>query len=155
LAWARLSEATTAPVVGEMVREPSAFDTELTAPLPVPQAAPVDESLPVASAWTQVVALLPSEETTKSVVEPAPEMVRPVEEANCMLRRVMVEEPLMVRAVPVALRNVSGPVRVVEAEVSEVVVAARKSASAKCDVDEAKMPACAHSADEVAADITP
>ncbi len=64
-----------------MERDPSEFDTELTAPLPVPQAAPVEESLPEASAWTQVVALPPSEEMTKSVVEPEPEMVRPVVEA--------------------------------------------------------------------------
>ena len=33
-ALARLSEATTAPVVGEIVNVPSAFETDVTAPLP-------------------------------------------------------------------------------------------------------------------------
>jgi hypothetical protein len=77
LACAVLSEATTAPVVGEMVSEVSELATELTAPEPLPQAVPVEESLPEASAWTQVVPPpKPREETIKSVVEPRAEIVR-------------------------------------------------------------------------------
>jgi hypothetical protein len=40
-AWPRAMDATTEPLVGEIVNVPSLFATELTAPLPVPHAAPV------------------------------------------------------------------------------------------------------------------
>jgi len=43
----RLSEATTLPVVGEMVSVLSEFETELTAPDPEPHAAPVVLTAPV------------------------------------------------------------------------------------------------------------
>ena len=55
LPCAVLSDATTEPVVGLIVSVPSEFTTELTAPLPEPHAAPVVESRPDASAWTQLV----------------------------------------------------------------------------------------------------
>lgn len=46
-AWPRFKDATTAPVVGEMVNVESEFDTEVTAPDPVPQAALVGVTRPV------------------------------------------------------------------------------------------------------------
>jgi hypothetical protein len=49
----RLSEAMTLPVVGEMVRVPSTLATEVTDPEPVPQAEPIEKTLPVESTWRQ------------------------------------------------------------------------------------------------------
>ena len=46
LACAGFRDATTDPVVGEMVKLPSEFVTLLTAPDPVPQAAPVFDRAP-------------------------------------------------------------------------------------------------------------
>jgi hypothetical protein len=77
----RLSDATTAPVVGEMVRVPSEFETALTVPAPEPQAEPVIESLPVESACTQLVPVEPKFETTRSVVDAVPLTVNTVVDA--------------------------------------------------------------------------
>jgi hypothetical protein len=69
-ACARLSDATTAPLVGEIVSVPSELDTVATLlPPPLPHADPVEERVPFASACTQVVAPVPSDETTRLVVE--------------------------------------------------------------------------------------
>ena len=47
-----MRDATTAPVVGDMVSVPSEFETALTAPpLPDPHAEPVPERLPLVSTW--------------------------------------------------------------------------------------------------------
>lgn len=48
-AFPRFRDATTDPVVGEIVRLPSELLTELTAPLPVPQSAEVKYNRPVES----------------------------------------------------------------------------------------------------------
>lgn len=48
-------EATTAPVVGDIVNVPSEFATEFTAPLPEPQAAPVLLNIPAGLICTQYV----------------------------------------------------------------------------------------------------
>ena len=46
-AFARLSDTTTLPVVGEIMSVPSEFVTELTEPLPDPQGKPAPETTPV------------------------------------------------------------------------------------------------------------
>jgi hypothetical protein len=54
LEFPRLREARTTPVVGEMVRVPPPLsETEVTEPEPVPQALPMEKTLPVASTWRQ------------------------------------------------------------------------------------------------------
>jgi hypothetical protein len=52
-AWPKAREATTAPVVGEIVSVPSELETEFTAPDPLPQEAPVVLNCPVELIWTQ------------------------------------------------------------------------------------------------------
>ena len=52
-AWAKAIEATTDPVVGEIVNVPSELATELTAPEPLPQDPPVVLNAPVELIWRQ------------------------------------------------------------------------------------------------------
>ena len=59
----------------------SEFETEFTAPLPVPQALPVPERRPLLSTCTHCVDALASDETTRFVVDAVPETVRAVVDA--------------------------------------------------------------------------
>src|SRR5690348_15199174 len=68
LALLKLSDATTAPVVGLTLSVPSLLLTEVTAPEPLPHALPVEERRPAASACTQVLPEPPSDETMSAVV---------------------------------------------------------------------------------------
>jgi hypothetical protein len=67
-----LSEATTEPVVGEIVRVLSLLATLLTDPLPVPQAEPMADTTPAASTWRHCAEPLPRPEMTSDVVEAVP-----------------------------------------------------------------------------------
>jgi len=84
-----------------------------------------------------------------ATIAPAVVVLSKLPEAIEVIARLVV-----VAAVPVALPNTKLPVRVVEAEVSDVPVAFTKSRSAKCEVEEAKRPDCAQNGEEVAAATT-
>ena len=68
----RLREATTVPVVGEMVRVPSAFDTDDTAPPPPPTHVPLTAKQPAVmlKPLAEVVVAAPVISSLRSVVLP-------------------------------------------------------------------------------------
>src|ERR1700690_272948 len=100
LGLVRLRDATTAPVVGDVVRVWAEFDTEVTVPEPEPQGLPVEESFPVASACTQVLPLLPRLETMRLVVEASVAVKTEVEALPSVVKPVTLSVPVAVRLAP-------------------------------------------------------
>ena len=83
--FARLRDATTAPVVGEIVRVPSALDTEDTAPPPPPTQTPFTAKQPLVRlkpTFEEEVAVAPMMSKLRTVVVPSAVMRKmvPVDE---------------------------------------------------------------------------